>query len=176
MEDHPRGYPRLAAYTNSDVNTRLYRRFGYARTRVLLYTQDEISCLEQDLAKLDEEDHAEQPYILNSRRYDEGRPIESKRKRLIAELKAKLHEYDDLLLREKRLLEIEEPSRRDYRSHLNHIWNEKDLCREEYDFVFHKDDMISLGAGSENGWLEPAIALIETVLPEWAVKVWFTSI
>ena len=178
MEDYLPGYPRLASYIDSDVNTRLYRRFGYARTRVLLYTQDEIACLEQELANLDDEDLARQPYTLNSKRWDEGRSASagSKRRDLIIQLKAKLQEYDDLILREKRLLQIERPSGRSYKTYLDYILNEKPLCREEYDYIFHKDDIISLSADSENGWLEPAVAMITMILPHYAMKVCSSSV
>ena len=78
-----------------------------------------------------------------------------------------------MLLREKKLLQVERPSSRNYKSYLNYIWNEKPLSRDEYDYVFHKDDMISLGVDSGNGWLGPVVAIITTILPECAMKVMF---
>lgn len=42
VEDYPRGYPRLAAFVSSDIEGRIYRQFGYLRSRLLLYYQDEL--------------------------------------------------------------------------------------------------------------------------------------
>jgi hypothetical protein len=95
----------------------------------------------------------------------------SERKVIIAELKLKLQEYDELLMREHRLLSIARPSSRTYRSFFDYMWNEKPLCREEYEFVFHRVDMISLGADAENGWLEPLTDALNTIIPSRIMKV-----
>src|SRR5437016_6910304 len=49
------GYPRLAAFVDSDPNFMIYRRFGYLRTRLLLYHQDVLRERERYLDMLDEE-------------------------------------------------------------------------------------------------------------------------
>ena len=169
MDNFPRGYPRLAAFVNSDSNTHIYRRFGYVRNRLLLYVQDEVSCLEARLVALDKADHDREPYHLASRSWDEEQ--NSERKNLIAELKTKLKEYDELVLREYRMLSINSPSSKNHRNYFNYIWNEKPLCPEEYDFIYFEDDMLSLGKNDEDSWLEPLVDVIMAWVPFNILKV-----
>ncbi|KAK3201734.1 hypothetical protein GRF29_164g468701 [Pseudopithomyces chartarum] len=58
VNDYPKGYPRWAAYQNSDANFGVYRRFGTVRHRLLLYRQQELYKLERELFQLDKEDEA----------------------------------------------------------------------------------------------------------------------
>ena len=51
----PKGYPRLAAFLDSDENFMIYRRFGYVQGRLLLEKQDELRKLEQRLEKYDKQ-------------------------------------------------------------------------------------------------------------------------
>jgi hypothetical protein len=50
------GYPNLAAFTNSDEDFAIYRRFGYLQARLLLDKQDQLRLLEE---KLDQHDRAD---------------------------------------------------------------------------------------------------------------------
>jgi len=43
------GYPNLAAFTNSDEDFAIYRRFGYLQARLLLDKQDHLRLLEERL-------------------------------------------------------------------------------------------------------------------------------
>ena len=171
MKDFPRGYPQLAAYTNSEDNRHICRRFGYIRSRHVLYVQDEVQQFEKKLADLDESDRAneETAYHLNSRRWDEENS--TLRKDLIATLKVKLKEYDELVLREHQMLKISAPSRKNHIRYFNYIWEEKPLCREEYDFVFHEDDMLDLAAEPESEWVGNVIDFILALLPRGILKV-----
>ncbi|KAL9616015.1 MAG: hypothetical protein Q9160_009067 [Pyrenula sp. 1 TL-2023] len=56
LESCPRGYPRLAAFLDSDESFSIYRRFGYAQARLLLEKQDEMRLLEEGLIEMDKED------------------------------------------------------------------------------------------------------------------------
>lgn len=56
MEDHPVGYPRQAAYADSDESFMIYRRFGYIHARLLMYRQDELRELEDTLSEMDKKD------------------------------------------------------------------------------------------------------------------------
>ena len=120
-------------------------------------------CLERRLSDLDAKDYAEEPYILASRSYDEEES--PKRRELIVELKFKMKEYDELLIREHHLLKTDQPSRKKHRNYFDYIWNEKPLCPEEYDYVFYQDDMVSLGTDSEDSWLEPVMDTVISLIP-----------
>ena len=96
VEDHPEGYPQLAAFINSDENFMICRKYGFLRSRVLLYRQDELRQLERDLLEADQEDAQDCPLALRSRKTDEERPQdEYSRKPLIEKIDAKLHEYGE---------------------------------------------------------------------------------
>ena len=95
VDDHPKGYPQLAAFINSDENFLIARKFGFLRSRVLLYRQDELSVLEESLIALDDDDKVNRPLALESRKYDEDTdkdPVYS-RKVLMKKIDNKLKEY-----------------------------------------------------------------------------------
>lgn len=95
VDDHPKGYPQLAAFVNSDENFLIARKYGFLRSRVLLYRQDELSVLERDLIRLDADDKENREFALHSRKRDEETdedPVYS-RKVLIQKIDDKLKEY-----------------------------------------------------------------------------------
>lgn len=95
VDDHPKGYPQLAAFVNSDDNFLIARKYGFLRSRVLLYRQDELSELERDLIALDDDDKVNRALALTSRKNDEetdNDPIYS-RKVLMKKIDDKLKEY-----------------------------------------------------------------------------------
>lgn len=99
VDDHPEGYPQLAAFISSDENFLIARKYGFLRSRVLLYRQDELSVLENDLIALDDDDKMNRPLALTSRKLDEETdrdPVYS-RKVLIQKIDDKLKEYGEHL-------------------------------------------------------------------------------
>jgi hypothetical protein len=170
VEDHPRGYPRLAAFVDSDIDGRIYRRFGYIRNYLLLHHQDEISELEEEMNALDKEHERDDPYRLCSRRYGEEDPEKMRRKELMSRLSGMLKEYDELLLREHAIMSIKQPTEKVHRSYFDYIWNEKPLCQAEYQFIFHKDDFVALGE-QEDTWLGPFIEVLQALVPKRLLNV-----
>lgn len=102
MEDHPEGYPRLAAYADSDECFMILRRFGWIHQRLLLHRQDELRELEDTLSDMDKKD-AKDPnrqLCLRSRDIDEenrGLP-DRDRIALLDRLEEKTLKYGSLLL------------------------------------------------------------------------------
>lgn len=95
VDDHPAGYPQLAAFVNSDDNFLIARKYGFLRSRVLLYRQDELSVLEKELIALDDDDRVNRALALQSRKHDEETdkdPVYS-RKVLMKKIDDKLKEY-----------------------------------------------------------------------------------
>ncbi|KAL9117703.1 MAG: hypothetical protein Q9187_005760 [Circinaria calcarea] len=92
IDNHPEGYPQLAALLNTDENFLMCRRFGFLQQRVLLYRQDELRDLEDQLIRLDDEDRDENPKALKSRKLDDAREG-SYRMGLIQHIDDKLEEY-----------------------------------------------------------------------------------
>ncbi len=91
MDLHGEGYPQLASFVNSDANFIIYRRFGYLHNRVLLYRQDELCELQDNLEWLDKSDIQEDPIRLKSREEDETHSDE--RTKLIKNIEDKLKDY-----------------------------------------------------------------------------------
>lgn len=91
VEQCPEGYPRLAAFIDSDENFMLYRRFGFLQTRLLLNKQDELRELEKDLDRLDKYDEMNNPGILRSRERDWAE--KGKRKALLQDIAKTFKEY-----------------------------------------------------------------------------------
>ena len=87
METFPRGYPRLAAFINSDRDFVMFRCFGRLHARILLHKQDELCELEQRLEAIDKDEAT--LYLLSTRRQDTN--IE--RRNILRELEEKLKEY-----------------------------------------------------------------------------------
>lgn len=69
------GYPRQAAFADSDDSFMIYRRFGYIHSRLLLNKQDELRELEANLHDMDLIDASseEGALCLKSRELDEER-------------------------------------------------------------------------------------------------------
>lgn len=86
MESCPQGYPRLAAFLDSDEGFSIYRRFGYVSSRLILGKQEEMQRLEKDLLDMDEEDRQANSKRLVSNRYPPRRDT-------LQKLEARYNEY-----------------------------------------------------------------------------------
>ncbi|KAH7323188.1 hypothetical protein B0I35DRAFT_350816, partial [Stachybotrys elegans] len=98
VEDEPQGYPRFTALISSHQSFQIYRRFCALRTRLLLYDQDRLARLEDQLQRIDENE--EEPLYLGSYRHDTN----AERKAVVQEIKEALREYDSLLEGQRRVL------------------------------------------------------------------------
>lgn len=93
------GYPRVAAFLDSDENFMIYRRFGFLYSRVLLQKQDELRELEETLDEMDQRDSRESDQsrlALQSRAKDEKRtvvPGHQTRQELLRSTEGKLYDY-----------------------------------------------------------------------------------
>ena len=152
MADFVDGYPRLAALMDSDVNTRLYRRFGVARNRLLLHKQDMIIFLLEQLDTLDKEDDSMNPERITCRRFDEQLGAESKRTEILQSLDDSLKSYDDLLLREHNIASINRPTRRNHRFLFDWVYNNKPIVEKEYQYLYDDRDFVLLG-NMQDRWL-----------------------
>ncbi|CZR67715.1 uncharacterized protein PAC_17614 [Phialocephala subalpina] len=156
LDEQPKGYPRSAVYLNSDKGAALFRRFGDAHSRILLYLQVEITRLEQKLKELDRDDDSKEETrwrVGHSIYLENGRENEA-RKDLIEELKAKLIEYDDLLLRDTQLRQLKRPSKRGHQNFFDWMWTENPFGEGEKSFIFHEQDFVVLDSQYEDSWLD----------------------
>lgn len=173
LEDSTIGYSRLAAFESSEPSFSLYRGFGYLHSRVLLELQDEIRILERDLDDLDKMDHENKnDRRLKSRAVDirdakrEGQQIT--RRTLIAEIRDKLVQYDEILVKARELNAFQKPSNRDYKSVRTWFYNEKPLVEAEQEFIQRKEDIVTLRLGREWAGFD---GLIESMLRKLDCKL-----
>jgi len=100
VERYPKGYPRIAAYFDSDSDTALVRRFGQLHARILLYKQVELTELEARLDKLDKEDEGTPGEDSNGWKLRhsislKGGHMNEERRDLVKEIDEKLEEYGE---------------------------------------------------------------------------------
>ncbi|KAH7401363.1 hypothetical protein BKA66DRAFT_102576 [Pyrenochaeta sp. MPI-SDFR-AT-0127] len=172
LENTPNGFPRLAAFQSSETNFALYRSFSYLHSRVLLDLQDEITSLESELDDADWDDFDEDPERLRSRGVDLDTTAdrESTRTRsvILKEIREKLVEYDEVLIKARTLESFQKPSDRNYRSVRRYHHNNKPLGDAEMDSIRSKEDIVSLHNGREwatfDGGVETMIGQVDHFL------------
>ncbi|KAF2177833.1 hypothetical protein K469DRAFT_601520 [Zopfia rhizophila CBS 207.26] len=177
LENTPNGFPRLAAFQSSEANFSLYRSFSYLHSRLLLDMQDEITTLEKELDEIDWDDSDENADRLRSREIDvqlaEGEGEKRNRRVILREIKEKLMEYDDVLIKARTLESFQKPSDRNYRSVRRYHHNTKPLMDAEMDSIRSKEDTISLGNGREwakfDGSIETALGRFDKSL-KWIFR------
>jgi hypothetical protein len=173
VENTPNGFPRLAAFQASDANFGLYRSYNYLHSRVLLDYQDEITSLETELDELDWEAHSENPERLRTNDFDRDddtaqNPPARTRRVVLREIKNKLMEYDEVLIKARTLESFQKPSDRDYRSVRRYHHNFKPLMDGEMESIRSKEDIVSVSSGREraafDGGVETLISRVDGVL------------
>lgn len=96
------------------------------------------------------------------------------RSALVSEIKAKLKEYDDLVVRSKTIVSVPRPKKGAFRSYFNWIYNDPPVVQEEFEFIYFKEDFMSLGQEAD-GWLEPMIDSLFHTIPSSMIKYVFSS-
>ncbi len=88
----PQGYPKVAAFLDSDDNFMLYRRFGYLQSRLLLEKQDDLRRLEEELDRMDRKDAKKDRRNLMTRQ-DIGEDVFAPRRKLMKDIETNYCEY-----------------------------------------------------------------------------------
>ncbi|KAH6621929.1 hypothetical protein C7974DRAFT_464372 [Boeremia exigua] len=122
-----RGYPMLAGRMGVLPEIAMFRRFGALNARNLLYLQNELICLEEELILWEKKDnlsstgrkkdYAGNAYWLNSsyRRHKDGslRDGDTKQRDLFHQIKQTLNEYNHALIQQATVLQMKEPDKFD---------------------------------------------------------------
>lgn len=151
IDQYAKGYPRLAAFHNSDPDFRVFRRFGTLRNRLILRKQYELVVLEKELFDLDSADSKTNAYKIQSMRRDKS-DQPSKRDELLDTIESKLREYDGLLELERNSMSLKKPRARAYRSIINYYWNERPVVKSETDFLNLADDFVILSGDKDTAF------------------------
>ena len=179
----------MTAFINSDDNFLIARKYGFLRSRLLLYHQDELSVLEKGLLALDNDDKENRALALRSRRNDEDTDDdpETSRKVLMGKISDKLKEYgklpqkhsstlfpglkiggrpDELVGRIQTYVSLKAPSTRNVTSFTTWFRNNKPLVHSESDFMRHQHDFVALSGQQESGWLDGKVEdILVRILP-----------
>lgn len=174
MDNTPNGFPRLAAFQSSESNFSLYRSFTYLHSRVLLDLQDEITTLEKELDEIDWDDFDDDPDRLRSREIDVAKASDEgdarNRRVILREIKARLMEYDEVLIKARTLDSFQKPSDRNYRSVRRFHHNHKPLMDAETESIRSKEDTVSLrNSGREGGSFDGGLEKTIFKIDEWIV-------
>ena len=150
----------------------LYRRFGFLQARLLLYKQDQLRALEEELDEIDKSDDAE---YLTSRDMDDT--DERPRTQLLTNIETKFKEYGmdtehntalweslnrakiitaALLTAARDLTSLSKPAARDYKS-VQYYFDQKAPVCEDEKYINYKEDIITLKPGRENAWLDAVV-------------------
>lgn len=184
MSENQKSYRSLSIFLDSDDNFKIYRRFGYLHSRLLLHKQDEIRRLEMELDELDNLDEAgDAPDKRRARSRNADIAAEKKelaedptirtRTIILDEIEGKLAAYgkhsnlatiqsvytnlpilDELLLRSQHVNAMNRPADNDYRSVERYIFGKRPLVDEEQSFIYEKSDLITLREGREGAYLD----------------------
>ena len=93
MDEYPAGYGKIAAVEDLESDFFICRKFGFLHKYALLYLQDELVEIQEDLERLDKWELSDgDTKTLVSRRRDRA-VGDSRRQDLIARLVAKLKQY-----------------------------------------------------------------------------------
>ncbi|KAF2630170.1 hypothetical protein BU25DRAFT_336150 [Macroventuria anomochaeta] len=167
LENAPNGFPRLAAFQASDANFGLYRSYSYLHSRILLDLQSEITELEEKLDQIDwdEVEADEDRPRFRAAEEEDGTQV---RRTILREIKAKLMEYDEVLINVRRLETFQRPSERDYRSVRRYHNNTKPLMDGEMESIRSKEDIVSISTGREraafDGGVETLIGQVDSTM------------
>ncbi len=97
VNQYPAGYGKIAAVEDLDPEFSIYRKFGYLHNYALLYLQDDLAEIQNDLERLDRWEFRDgSPKRLVSRRLDNASENPA-RKELMEKLHSKLAQYGKLI-------------------------------------------------------------------------------
>ncbi|KAF8857177.1 hypothetical protein BDZ45DRAFT_744736 [Acephala macrosclerotiorum] len=161
LDKTPQGYPRLALLLDSDESFMFYRRFGYLQTRLLLYKQDELRELEENLEDLDKNET--DWTLLCSRVRDEE--SSGKRQTLMVNIDQKYKEYVALLVASREIASFDPPIPRDYFTLKKYFDIAKPLCLEE-SYIYHQGDILSLKPSRDYTMLDSFIQIMFDGFPK----------
>jgi hypothetical protein len=144
---------------NSDENFLICRKYGLLHNRVLLYRQDELRELEQELLSMDKATNKLDDTMLKCRAREERSSGE--RRDLINRIDAKLLEYNDIVQRTRSFATLQRATERNYTS--VHRWvNQTAPLTQEEASTFNKErDFVSIVDAKEGSWFD---GRVESVL------------
>lgn len=134
--------------------------------------------MERELDKMDQRDLTNNARTIQCRVEDVQRKdiqVGETRQLLLARMEETLLKYDALLLNAQQLAAANRPPQRDYNSVANFVRYKKPLMQGDDDFIYNKEDLITLRPGRESAWLDATVEKILKLFPRPAVRYVFCS-
>jgi hypothetical protein len=152
---------------NSDENFLICRKYGFLHNRVLLYRQDELRELEQQLLLLDKTSNQQDDRVVKSRKAEE-RLIGEEKRVLINEIDDKLREYNDIVQRTRAFATLQRATERNYTSVRNWVDHSAPLEQNEASTFYKDRDFVSVVDAKEGSWFD---GRVENVLSRFGGSV-----
>jgi hypothetical protein len=73
-------------------------------------------------------------------------------------------------MREHAIMNLPQTSRKSHRANFDYVYNEKPIDKDEYQFLYHRDDFITLGV-PEDSWLGSFLDFLSAATPNWLKRV-----
>ena len=161
---YQKGYARLAAYLECDANFSIVRKYGWLHNRVLLHLQAELGRLERGLQELDDRQIQRGPYKERVGLWCDGRD-KTERKEMLAEIKTKLAEYDDLVFRLQKKNAMKRPIKTSQESVMKFVF--QSVVASEADWIYHRtDDLVALASDvAEQDWFNFVMGYARDLAP-----------
>ncbi|KAI0804904.1 hypothetical protein GGR55DRAFT_657707 [Xylaria sp. FL0064] len=153
IEDYPNGYPRFSALIASHDSFQVFRRFSTLRTRLLLLKQDKLSMLERKLERIDQTEN--NMLRLGSNRSDDN----AERGVLLSEINNALVDYDELIERSHRMLNLAPAKQRSVSSLQHWINGNGCVARDEAAYLGCTEELVSVTETDDTvmSWLETLV-------------------
>ncbi|KAK2058304.1 hypothetical protein LY76DRAFT_545012 [Colletotrichum caudatum] len=137
------GYNVFSRLLASDQDFLVVRRFGHVRSRLLLWLQDSVVRLEEELDHIDQQcSNGAGPDFNNGSFREE--PV-GRRAEVLQELHKALKDYDEHVLRCSQLCSLPKAEGRDIESIENwFLANPGAIGQSESSFISHKEDLVSI--------------------------------
>ncbi|KAJ3579162.1 hypothetical protein NPX13_g1401 [Xylaria arbuscula] len=154
IEDYRPGYPRLCALLGAHDGFMMCRRFRRLRARILLLKQDRITCLEEQLDKVDQDEPM--PVFLGKSRGD----INSERLSVLSQIESAIADYDSFIDGTSRALSSNPVALRDNLSLRNWLNGNGCVSRLETAYLDHEEDLFGLAGSGDRAtsqleaWIE----------------------
>lgn len=144
---------------NSDENFLMCRKYGFLHNRVLLYRQDELRELEQELLSMDKAANKTDDTMLKCRTREER--SSGARRDLINKIDDKLREYNDIVQRTRSFATLQRATQRNYNSVRNWVDHSAPLEQAEASTFYKDRDFVSIVDAKEGSWFD---GRVETAL------------
>ncbi|KAI1151403.1 hypothetical protein F4825DRAFT_477091 [Nemania diffusa] len=154
IEDYRPGYPRLCALLGAHDSFMMCRCFRRLRARILLLKQDRITCLEEQLDKVDQDEPL--PVFLGKSRGDTN----SERLSILSQIESAIADYDSFIDGTIRALSSNPVALRDNLSLRNWLNGNGCVSRLETAYLDHEEDLFGLAASGDRAtsqleaWIE----------------------